>query len=146
MNGGNRDRGQADGFGLEILNRLKDVKGGNDSSVNLLGFVVKIYINKCVGNVDSIENITFPLVEPADIEKCSLVVFSQIDEELSQLSAMIKKTDKLVASIIDSNQSGSNFETKNDCLEHVNVFKEKIQLAKQRTAEQEDSLRECRRV
>ncbi|OTF82700.1 Formin Homology 2 Domain containing protein, partial [Euroglyphus maynei] len=27
MNGGNRDRGQADGFGLEILSKLKDVKG-----------------------------------------------------------------------------------------------------------------------
>ncbi|GIY53697.1 formin-2, partial [Caerostris extrusa] len=26
MNGGNRNRGQADGFGLEILPKLKDVK------------------------------------------------------------------------------------------------------------------------
>lgn len=26
MNGGNRQRGQADGFGLEILSKLKDVK------------------------------------------------------------------------------------------------------------------------
>lgn len=26
MNGGNRTRGQADGFGLEILPKLKDVK------------------------------------------------------------------------------------------------------------------------
>lgn len=26
MNGGNRQRGQADGFGLEILAKLKDVK------------------------------------------------------------------------------------------------------------------------
>lgn len=26
LNGGNRDRGQADGFGLDILPRLKDVK------------------------------------------------------------------------------------------------------------------------
>lgn len=26
MNGGNRQRGQADGFGLEILSKLRDVK------------------------------------------------------------------------------------------------------------------------
>lgn len=29
MNGGNGQRGQADGFGLEILSKLKDVKVNN---------------------------------------------------------------------------------------------------------------------
>jgi hypothetical protein len=43
MNGGNRTRGQADGFGLEILARLRDVKS-KDSSVTLLHFIVRAYM------------------------------------------------------------------------------------------------------
>lgn len=39
MNGGNRTRGQADGFGLDILPKLKDVK----SSVSLF-FSTWLYI------------------------------------------------------------------------------------------------------
>lgn len=43
MNGGNRTRGQADGFGLEILAKLRDVKS-KDSSVTLLHFIVRAYM------------------------------------------------------------------------------------------------------
>lgn len=47
MNGGNRTRGQADGFGLEILPKIKDVKS-KDSSYTLLHFVVNKYIEVMV--------------------------------------------------------------------------------------------------
>lgn len=43
MNGGNRTRGQADGFGLEILPKIKDVKS-KDATYTLLHFVVNKYI------------------------------------------------------------------------------------------------------
>lgn len=43
MNGGNRTRGQADGFGLEILPKLKDVKS-KESNYTLLHFIVNKYI------------------------------------------------------------------------------------------------------
>lgn len=43
MNGGNRTRGQADGFGLEILPKIKDVKS-KDSNYTLLHFIVNKYI------------------------------------------------------------------------------------------------------
>ena len=43
MNGGNRQRGQADGFGLEILPKLKDVKS-KENSITLLHFIVMKYI------------------------------------------------------------------------------------------------------
>lgn len=33
MNGGNRTRGQADGFGLEILPKLRDVKSSDNSVI-----------------------------------------------------------------------------------------------------------------
>lgn len=38
MNGGSRTRGQADGFGLEILPKLKDVKSRVSSPAHLLRF------------------------------------------------------------------------------------------------------------
>jgi len=33
MNGGNRQRGQADGFGLEILPKLRDVKSKGEKNI-----------------------------------------------------------------------------------------------------------------
>jgi len=45
MNGGNVSRGQADGFELEILPKLKDVKC-KDNTTNLLHYLVTIYIKK----------------------------------------------------------------------------------------------------
>ena len=45
MNGGNVSRGQADGFELDILPKLKDVKCKNNSS-NLLHYLVTTYINR----------------------------------------------------------------------------------------------------
>ena len=47
MNGGNRTRGQADGFGLEILPKLKDVKS-KESNFTLLHFIVIKYIEASV--------------------------------------------------------------------------------------------------
>ncbi|MGH0122920.1 UNVERIFIED_CONTAM: hypothetical protein FKN15_018587 [Acipenser sinensis] len=43
MNGGNRTRGQADGFGLEILPKLKDVKS-RDNKTSLVDYVVSYYL------------------------------------------------------------------------------------------------------
>lgn len=54
MNGGNRTRGQADGFGLEILAKLKDVKSKdnqvsptNCKMINLLIFCDAYIIEFC---------------------------------------------------------------------------------------------------
>ena len=43
MNGGNRTRGQADGFSIDILPKIKDVKS-KDNTVTLIYYVVKMYI------------------------------------------------------------------------------------------------------
>lgn len=155
MNGGNRDRGQADGFGLEILSKLKDVKG-RDSGVNLLDFIVKIYISNYYSKIDSLEKVSFPMVQPADIEKCSLVVFTQIEEELCDLAKKIKKTENLVSTIMDREEqlqtvtldgvSEDGNGNGKDSLEHVKIFKERIEHAKQRMTEQEDNLKECRKM
>lgn len=43
MNGGNRQRGQADGFAIDILPKIKDVKS-KDNTLTLIFYVVKMYI------------------------------------------------------------------------------------------------------
>ncbi len=43
MNGGNVTRGQADGFAIDILPKIKDVKS-KDNTLTLMHFVVKMYI------------------------------------------------------------------------------------------------------
>lgn len=43
MNGGNRQRGQADGFAIDILPKIKDVKS-KDNTLTLIFYVVKVYI------------------------------------------------------------------------------------------------------
>lgn len=43
MNGGNRQRGQADGFTIDILPKVKDVKS-KDNTLTLMYYVVKVFI------------------------------------------------------------------------------------------------------
>lgn len=44
LNAGNQRRGNAKGFELDILGKLKDVKS-NDGSTNLLEYIVKSYLS-----------------------------------------------------------------------------------------------------
>lgn len=66
MNGGNRQRGQADGFGLEILGKLKDVKS-KDPKITLLHFIVKTYITHARKSCGLTE-IELPIPDPNDGE------------------------------------------------------------------------------
>lgn len=47
MNGGNVTRGQADGFAIDILPKIKDVKS-KDNTLTLMYYVVKMYIEVCL--------------------------------------------------------------------------------------------------
>lgn len=99
MNGGTT-RGQADGFGLEILPKLKDVKS-RDNSHNLLQFVVHEYVRKHdlvaasspsssspALHVD--ETAQCPVPEPADVEKASQVNFDDVEKELRRLKDSVE--------------------------------------------------------
>ena len=48
MNGGNAQRGQAEGFGIDILPKLKDVKTTSNTD-NLMAFVVRFCIKEYDG-------------------------------------------------------------------------------------------------
>ncbi|ETE63915.1 Formin-2, partial [Ophiophagus hannah] len=63
MNGGNRTRGQADGFGLDILPKLKDVKSSDAGK------------EQCI----------FPLPEPQDLFQASQLKFEEFNKDLRKL-------------------------------------------------------------
>lgn len=83
MNGGNRMRGQADGFGLEILGKLKDVKS-KVPGVTLLHYVVKMKLT-LEGDYTFDEPLPLPVPEPADVEAAGSINFEEISKELDRL-------------------------------------------------------------
>lgn len=88
MNGGNRTRGQADGFGLEILGKLKDVKS-SDSRMTLLHFIVKTYISRCRKNGTPLQDVQLPIPDPGDVVKTLPVDFKELKEQVAALQRKV---------------------------------------------------------
>ncbi len=107
MNGGNRQRGQvtssvwerktrveennkatfrvqADGFVIDILPKIKDVKS-RDNSMNLLQYVVRVWILKYDQKRGRPHEAILPVPEASDVERCSNLDFEQQLEEVSKL-------------------------------------------------------------
>lgn len=84
MNGGNRQRGQADGFGLEILGKLKDVKS-KDPKITLLHFIVKTYIERCRKSGCAISDLVLPIPDPNDVDKSLSIDFEECKAQLNTL-------------------------------------------------------------
>uniref|UniRef100_A0A182S778 FH2 domain-containing protein n=1 Tax=Anopheles maculatus TaxID=74869 RepID=A0A182S778_9DIPT len=89
MNGGNRTRGQADGFGLEILSKLKDVKSA-DTNTTLLHFIIRTYISQCRKSGIILQEIKLPIPDPADLDKAVIVDY---DDCRMQLTMLRSKTE-----------------------------------------------------
>ncbi|XP_073683600.1 formin-1-like [Garra rufa] len=83
MNGGNRTRGQADGFGLEILPKLKDVKS-RDNRISLVDYVVSYYLRNMDENAGT-EKSVFPLPDPQDLFHAAQVKFEDLAKDLRKL-------------------------------------------------------------
>ncbi|XP_051871174.1 formin [Pristis pectinata] len=83
MNGGNRTRGQADGFGLEILPKLKDVKS-RDNQISLVDFVASYYLHHFDKDAGTDKSI-YPLPEPQELLQASQVKFEDLTKELRKL-------------------------------------------------------------
>jgi ElaB/YqjD/DUF883 family membrane-anchored ribosome-binding protein len=98
MNGGNRQRGQADGFAIDILPKVKDVKS-KDNSMNLLAYIVRFCILKYDEKRGSNEA-ALPVPEAADVEKCIHIDFetqkTECDKIRSDLDRVRKTTDSIV--------------------------------------------------
>jgi formin 2 len=99
MNGGNRQRGQADGFGLEILGKLKDVKS-KDPKITLLHFIVKTYIERCRKNGVAISELVAPVPNPNDVEKMLSLDFEELKKQLESLQKKIEECRKTTEKVV----------------------------------------------
>ncbi|RLU24523.1 hypothetical protein DMN91_002612 [Ooceraea biroi] len=105
MNGGNMMRGQADGFGLEILNKLKDVKS-NTPGVTLLHYVVNAKLaQEKEHNFE--EPLPLPVPEPADVEAASTIKFDEIAKELDRLDKELQACAQKCNTIVEADPDTS---------------------------------------
>ncbi|XP_038670133.1 formin-2 isoform X1 [Scyliorhinus canicula] len=114
MNGGNRSRGQADGFGLEILPKLRDVKS-SDNSINLLFYLVSYYLrnfDKDAGTEQSI----FPIPEPQDLFQASQMKFEDFEKDLRKLKKDLKACETEMEKVCRLSPE-----------EHLQPFKDKME-------------------
>ncbi|GJQ85256.1 capu [Trypoxylus dichotomus] len=135
MNGGNLARGQADGFGLEILSKLKDVKS-KDSQITLLHFIVQSALKK----MDFVTApIALPVPEHGDIERASSVNFDDIRMCLNKLQSQIDECNSRAQKVISASTP-----------ENLEPFQEKIttflECARRRLLTETDNLKECKEI
>ncbi|XP_070509313.1 protein cappuccino-like isoform X2 [Chironomus tepperi] len=114
MNGGNRQRGQADGFGLEILGKLKDVKS-KDPKITLLHFIVKTYITHARKSCGLTE-IELPIPDPNDVDKSLHIDFGECQQQLNALKNKVEECKKTTEKVIAASAE-----------EHVQPFKDKME-------------------
>ncbi|KAM9552801.1 uncharacterized protein ACWYII_034818 [Salvelinus alpinus] len=115
MNGGNTTRGQADGFGLEILPKLKDVKS-RDNRISLVDYVTSYYLRNLDENAGT-ERSVFPLPEPQDVFLAAQVKFEDITKDLRQLRRDLTVCEEVVQKVCSSSSG-----------EHLQPFKDKMEL------------------
>lgn len=114
MNGGNRTRGQADGYGLEILPRLKDVKS-RDNRISLVDYVVSYYLHNVDKNAGT-DKSTFPLPEPQDVFLAAQVKFDDLNRDLRQLGRDLTRCERDVQKVCSDSPE-----------EHLQPFKDKME-------------------
>ncbi|XP_039197546.1 formin-1 isoform X2 [Crotalus tigris] len=114
MNGGNRTRGQADGFGLEILPKLKDVKS-KDTGISLADYVVIYYLRHCDKDAGTEKSI-FPLPEPQDFFQASQVKFEDLIKDLRKLKRDLEGCEKQMKVVFRESSE-----------EHLQPFKDKFE-------------------
>ncbi|XP_012586333.1 PREDICTED: formin-2 [Condylura cristata] len=114
MNGGNKTRGQADGFGLDILPKLKDVKS-SDNSRSLLSYIVSYYLRNFEEDAGK-EQCIFPLPEPQDLFQASQMKFEDFQKDLRKLQKDLKACEV---------EAGKVFQVSSK--DHIQPFKENME-------------------
>ncbi|XP_022247825.1 protein cappuccino-like [Limulus polyphemus] len=135
MNGGNRTRGQADGFGLEILPKLRDVKS-KDNSMTLLHYVVQVYVHKYQKDVGA-DKATFPLPEPSDVERAGNINFEDLSSDIEKLKTQISSCEQKMQKVLEF----SGEEQQQPFKDRMSEFLKKAYKDHQ---EQEENLEDCK--
>ncbi|CAK9830261.1 Protein cappuccino [Anthophora retusa] len=113
MNGGNRTRGQADGFGLEILSKLRDVKS-NVPGITLLHYVVRARLDQEKDH-NFEEPLPLPVPEPADITAASTINFENLSGELERLRKELEVCTEKCNIVVEADpESSTPFKEKMD--------------------------------
>ncbi|CAH1791109.1 unnamed protein product [Owenia fusiformis] len=102
MNGGNPKRGQADGFQLDILDNIKNIKS-KDNSQTLLQFLVTQYIKRYCSEDDPTPSL--PIPEPSDITQVSNVNFDDVIKDLKKLDGDLNGISKKMDVVIRNSSS-----------------------------------------
>uniref|UniRef100_A0A3Q2VPF7 Formin-2-like n=1 Tax=Haplochromis burtoni TaxID=8153 RepID=A0A3Q2VPF7_HAPBU len=133
MNGGNRSRGQADGFTLDILPKLKDVKS-SDNSQSLLSYIVAYYLRHFDEDAGK-ETCVYPLPEPLDLFQASQMKFEDFQRDLRKLrkdlNACSAETEKVCK--LSSEENLQPFKDKMD--EFLNRAKTELETQENQLAE-----------
>ncbi|XP_074036306.1 formin protein cappuccino isoform X2 [Leptinotarsa decemlineata] len=133
MNGGNMSRGQADGFGLEILSKLKDVKS-KDSQTTLLHYIVRLYMRKIENPFEP--NLPLPVPEPGDIRRAASVNFDDVRIDLQKLQKRLEGCEKKSQKIIEASTP-----------DNLQPFKDKmttfLENSKKQLSSEFESLEDC---
>ncbi|CAB3987732.1 formin-2-like isoform X1 [Paramuricea clavata] len=96
---GNTQRGQADGFYLDVLLKLRDVKA-KDSDMNLLQYTVKQYLKQYERSLDKTKNES-RLPSPVSLANAAQVSFDKLKEELLKISLLLDETEVQAKKILD---------------------------------------------
>nr|XP_021201256.2 formin-2 isoform X1 [Helicoverpa armigera] len=146
MNGGNGQRGQADGFGLEILSKLKDVKS-KQSNVTLLHFIVRTYMRACGGALS--EGCALPVPEPGDVTRAATLDFADVADNLNALRKQLDGCKDKMKKVIDTDVRNLNEDSPNDeAKKRLEVFQDKmttfLNAAEEKLKTENENLDECR--
>ena len=98
MNAANMSRGDADGFDLSILPKLKDVKS-KDNSTNLLQYVVYYYVNKIDEDATKL-----PIPDPSDFTAVADVNFADLEKELQSIRHDIKRIEEKLETVFKASE------------------------------------------
>ncbi|XP_062597329.1 uncharacterized protein LOC134258764 isoform X1 [Saccostrea cucullata] len=110
---GSSQNGQADGFSINILNKLKDIKDIDDKG-NLLEFIMKMYCQFYEVEIDIGCPTRFRLPEPSNMRHAAQVSFDSIHESLATLHAELRSfQDKILEKLTktESSHSVTSFRT-----------------------------------
>ncbi|XP_077587050.1 formin-like isoform X2 [Stigmatopora nigra] len=114
MNGGNRTRGQADGFSLEILPKLKDVKS-RDSHMSLVDYVVLSYLRNFDTDAGTDKSV-YPLLEPQDLFQAAQVKFEDLSKDIRKMKKELTACERDVKKVCSDSAE-----------EHLQPFKCKME-------------------
>ncbi|XP_034827130.1 formin-2-like isoform X2 [Maniola hyperantus] len=146
MNGGNGQRGQADGFGLEILSKLKDVKS-KQSNVTLLHFIVRAYMRASGGALSGA--CALPVPEPGDVLRAAALDFADVAASLAALRTNLDECQKKMVKVLDTDASQKGDENASgECTKRLDVFKDKmttfLNAAEEKLKTENENMCECR--